>query len=119
MYVRVKNTSKIFQPVSKKLNDTLLWAKDKKAKDWQTEVENLRAKTEKVNNDRKVKLPIEIAKARLELKASPKKRCQSWKQPESQKKIELWMQRQKAFQALPYNELAKDLKNASKKHIAK
>lgn len=64
-----KNTEQLLEAY-KKLNDNFIKGQ-KAAKDWQTEVDNLRAKTEKLTTTEK-EANIEIAKARLELQAATK-----------------------------------------------
>lgn len=99
-----KNTDQLTE-ASKKLNDNFVRGQ-KAAKDWQTEVENLRAKTEKLTTTEK-EANIEIAKARLELQAAQKATKEA-----AIAQIELDAKTKGVSGS--YNELAKDLKNAQK-----
>ena len=99
-----KNTEQLSE-ASKKLNDNFIKGQ-KAAKDWQTEVENLRAKTEKLTTTEK-EANIEIAKARLELQAAQKATKEA-----AIAQIELDAKTKGVTGS--YNELAKDLKNAQK-----
>lgn len=99
-----KNTDQLAE-ASKKLNDNFVRGQ-KAAKDWQTEVENLRAKTEKLTTTEK-EANIEIAKARLELQAAQKATKEA-----AIAQIELDAKTKGVSGS--YNELAKDLKNAQK-----